>query len=365
MQAQAVSRCARCAMPDTYPEVTFDDEGVCNFCRFYDAHWAEWMASPELQRESDTALRRIFAKAQRKKKPYDALIGISGGKDSSYMLYLLREVYGLNVLTFTKDGGFLAEDAKRRIDRLVKIFDVPHIYVYDPLAAELSGVFMKRTGNFCAPCELSTFNLSEMMAREYDVPLLVIGSSSRTEAAPPKYLNPWDPWYFHNVLKDLRYHERLRASCYGRNYLILEAIEHVLGRRRLVVLPNYIPWDEDEIRALFEREYGIVFGSEHSDCFASSVAHGLYRHKLGGNDPEVAKIALFVRTGKLTRDEALQKMEALSDAESEADLAHFLDMTGLTRGEFDEARDKTPTPYLTGIPRMFNEVRKRVRRQLA
>ena len=218
MQTQDVIRCTRCAMPDSYPEVAIDDEGVCNFCRFYDANWAEWMESPELQAKSEAALRSILTAAQRKHKQYDVLIGISGGKDSSYMLYLLREVYGLNVLTFTKDGGFLAEDAKERIAKLVKAFDVPHLYMNDPLAPELSGVFMKRTGNFCAPCELSTFNLSAMVAREYDIPLLAIGSSSRTEAAPPKYLNPWDPWYFRNVLKDLRYRERLRASCYGRNY---------------------------------------------------------------------------------------------------------------------------------------------------
>ena len=246
MHAQDVKRCTRCAMPETYPDVVFDDDGVCNLCRFYDENWAEWMASPELQKRSEAKLRSIFSAAQRKGKPYDALIGISGGKDSSYMLYLLREVYDLKVMTFTKDGGFLAEDAKRRIDELVRVFDVPHIYVNDALAPELSGAFMKQTGNFCAPCELSTFNLSAIVAREYDIPLLVIGSSSRTEAAPPKYLNPWDPWYFKNVLKGLHYRERLRASCYGRNYLILEAMAQVLGRRRLVVLPNYLPWDEEE-----------------------------------------------------------------------------------------------------------------------
>ena len=115
-----------------------------------------------------------------------------------------------------QDGGFLGEEAKQRIATLVKIFDVPHLYVNDSLAPELSGEFMRKTGNFCAPCELSTFNLSLMVAREFDVPLIVIGSSSRTEAAPPKYLNPAGPWrYFGNVLKDARYRERLRASCYA------------------------------------------------------------------------------------------------------------------------------------------------------
>ena len=87
--------------------------------------------------------------------------------------------------------------------------------------------------------------------------------------------------------------------------------------------------------------------------------------KLGGNDPEVAKLALFVRTGKLTRAEALERMEALDSSEAEANLDRFLETTGLTQSEFEESRDLSPAPYLTGIPRLFNEVRKRVRRQMA
>ncbi len=59
------------------------------------------------------------------------------------MLYLLREVYDLKVMTFTKDGGFLPrmQAAHRRVGG---VFDVPHIYVNDALAPELSGAFMKQ-----------------------------------------------------------------------------------------------------------------------------------------------------------------------------------------------------------------------------
>ena len=67
----------------------------------------------------------------------------------------------------------------------------------------------------------------------------------------------------------------------------------------------------------------------------------------------------------MTRDDALARMQALERVEPETNVDRFLEMTGLTQGEFDQALDKTPAPYLTGIPRMFNRVRKLIRRQAA
>ena len=61
MATQGPGRWVRCGMPESYPEVAFDSDGLCNFCRHYDATWAEWMSSPELQRQSEAELKRIFA----------------------------------------------------------------------------------------------------------------------------------------------------------------------------------------------------------------------------------------------------------------------------------------------------------------
>jgi len=358
-------RCVRCIMPESYPGVTFNEQGVCNFCEYYEKHWAKKIGNPEVRKRSEEQLQRIFDNAKRKNKTFDALVGLSGGKDSSYMLYLCCEVYGLKVLSFTKDGGFLSEDAKARIEKLVKALKVPHLYYQDPLAPELSGAFMRKTGNFCGPCELSTFNISAILAREYDIPLIMVGSSTRTEAAPPKNLNPWDPWYFRNVMKDLSYRERLRCSCYGRNYILLEGLAYLLRKRRMVLLPNYVEWDDEKNQELFDRKYGIHFGAEHSDCWASPVATLLYTKKLGGNDPRVAKLSLFIRSGKMSRDKALKDLQTLQSDPAPHVLDNFLKMVGMTRQEFDAASEKTPSPYITGLPRMFNSLRKKVRRQAA
>jgi hypothetical protein len=350
-------------MPENYPGVTFNEEGVCNLCQHFDKHWGAWVESAERKARSEAELRRIFAAAKRKGKPYDALLGISGGKDSSYSLYLCHKVYGLKLLTFTKDGGFLSDEAESRIEQLVKAYGVPHFYYQDPLAPELAAVFMRKTGNFCAPCELATFDMSAVICREYDIPLLIVGSSSRTEAGAPKVLNPWDPWYFANVTRDEPYRERIRCSFYGRNYLIREGIARVLGKRRIVLLPDYLEWDEDEICELFKREFGFDFGEEHSDCWATGVAGYLYRRKLANNNPRVAKYSLFVRTGKMTRAEALEHLGRSDGNLPPPNLDRFLKVTGMTHEEFEAASERSPLPYATGLSKLINHLRKRIRRQ--
>jgi hypothetical protein len=358
-----VRRCVRCVMPENYPGVTLDAEGTCNYCRTFDAQWGHWMTSLEAQAASEAELRSIFQAAKSKHKRYDALLGISGGKDSSYALHLCRAVYGLNVLTFTKDGGFLSDVARERIEKLVSRYHAPHVYCHDPLFLNLAGIFTRKTGNFCAPCELSTFNLSAMMAREYDVPLLILGTSSRTEAGAPKALNPWDPWYFNKVMKNEPFRERISCSCYGHNYIVKESIARLQGKRNIVLLPDYVPWDEDGIRVFFKRELGFDFGGEHTDCWATGIAEYLYRKKMNGNTPEVGKMSLLVRTGKITRQDALEELRADDKDKQPPQLDRFLQVTGLTQHEFEAAAQKSPAPYLGGISKMFNTLRKRIRRQ--
>ena len=148
---------------------------------------------------------------------YDALVPISGGKDSSYILHLCKRVYRLNVLAFTNNNGFLTDVAKVNIDKIVKKLGVDHVYYAEPLMVDLARHFFIYTGHFCAPCELGTFNANYMIAEEYDIPLIIYGSSSKTDAGFPKELNPWNPWYFKRVLKKSEFCEQVRSTFFGQN----------------------------------------------------------------------------------------------------------------------------------------------------
>jgi len=102
--------CTKCILPDTFPGIHFDDQGVCNFCRDFKGEVA-------LKEEKEVYYNKFLdlIKQVKGKSDYDATLAYSGGKDSTYTLYLLKEVFKLRVLTITFDNGFISEQAFKNI----------------------------------------------------------------------------------------------------------------------------------------------------------------------------------------------------------------------------------------------------------
>jgi hypothetical protein len=79
----------------------------------------------------------------------------------------------------------------------------------------------------------------------------------------------------------------------------------------------------------------------------------------------VAKYSLLIRSGKMTCADAIEKLSKIESNVPPLNLDRFLKVTGMTLQEFETASEQTPTTYLTGLPRLFNALRSKVRRQAA
>ncbi len=102
--------CSKCVLPSTFPNITFDADGVCNFCR-------NFKGETKLNEEKKEYLGKFkeLIKQVKGKSDYDCTLSYSGGKDSTYTLYLLKDVFKLKVLAFTFDNGFVSEQAFKNI----------------------------------------------------------------------------------------------------------------------------------------------------------------------------------------------------------------------------------------------------------
>src|SRR5512136_2262288 len=116
--------CANCVLPETFPRIRFDKEGVCNYCRHSQGKGSREEKAAQCRRKFDSLVLQY-----RGKSSYDALMCYSGGKDSTYTLSLLREKYGLNVLAVTVDNGFVSNQASQNIHNVVEELAVDHIFL--------------------------------------------------------------------------------------------------------------------------------------------------------------------------------------------------------------------------------------------
>jgi hypothetical protein len=119
--------CRNCLLPEEVAGADIDDSGVCALCRGYSAsdQSAAEIARRRYETDLEAALRDCRGKGE-----YDCLVNLSGGKDSCYLLYKLKEEYGLNVLAFTTDMN-VPEVAWDNMRRTVATLGVKHV-VYTP-----------------------------------------------------------------------------------------------------------------------------------------------------------------------------------------------------------------------------------------
>ena len=117
-------RCERCINDNSMRKISFDREGICNYCRNY-----EMIANQIQNYEYLEELFKERIERVRGQYDYDAAVGISGGKDSVFVLEQLVSRYHLKIKAFTMNNGFLTEAAKQNIDRMVREFGVKHEYI--------------------------------------------------------------------------------------------------------------------------------------------------------------------------------------------------------------------------------------------
>jgi glutamine---fructose-6-phosphate transaminase (isomerizing) len=112
-------RCTKCVLPETFPFITFDEHGVCNYCRAYKHRPVH----------GEKALRKKVARYRGTDGKPDCLVAISGGRDSCYGLHYIKRVLKMNPIAYTYDWGMVTDLARRNISRMCGELGVEHIII--------------------------------------------------------------------------------------------------------------------------------------------------------------------------------------------------------------------------------------------
>jgi N-acetyl sugar amidotransferase len=336
--------CRSCVLPDSRPNLTINESGVCNACRAHktkrDIDWAK----------REEAFREVVKYAQACSVGYDCLIPVSGGKDSTWQVITCLE-YGLTPLAVTWKTPARTEIGQRNLDNLVSL-GVDHIdYQINPrVESQFMLKAFRRFGSTAVPMHMALFNIPLNLSLSLGIPLVVWGENAAFEygtndesLAGFRLDSAWFRKYgvTHNTTA-----EDWLADGFTRKQLAAYFRPDV-GRLdahglRAVFLGYYFPWDpQTSLAAATAHGFSFKAGAARTGYYDYadidddfiSLHHWMKWYKFGFTRL-FDNLSLEIRNGRVSRDEALRIIRETGNPTPEADIKKFCAFVGISCDQF-------------------------------
>jgi N-acetyl sugar amidotransferase len=327
------------------PSIRFDEQGVCNY-------WYEYKKAESEQvftgTEGKEKLDGLAAKIKRdgEGKPYDCLIGLSGGVDSTYVAWLVKQL-GLRPLAVHLDNGWDSELAVKNIENIIRKLDF-HLYTLVVNWEEFKDIQLAYLKASVVDIEVvsdhAIFATMYKLARDHNISYIISGTNVVTEQImPPDWL--FQKMDFRN-LKDI--HDqfgKLKLKTYPtfdfRKYVYYSAIL----RLSPISILNYVPYNKKEVKNLITRELEWRdYGGKHYESVFTKFYQAFILPEKFKIDKRKAHYSTLICSGQMTRQEALHLLnEPLYDPqELKADKEYVLKKFGLSASEFENIMRMLP-----------------------
>ena len=322
-----MKRCTKCILPETFPSIKFDSTGVCNYCNNYRGPERQEILKSEYSIKFKSLITDLITSIGRqapKNNSYNVLMAYSGGKDSTYTLDIFKNHYKLNVLALTFDNGFISPFAINNIKHVCDQLGVDHITYktqFNTLkkifAASIStNIFSKKTieraSTICSACMGIVKFITLKMALEKNIPFIGYGWSPG-QAPVQSSVMKINEQFIHSSQKSLLEPLQKIAGDVILPYFLNESDFNKLSTNNFYNIHPlaFLNYNEEQI---YQRIKQLGWkspkdtDSNSSNCLLNSFANQTHLDKYGFH-PYVFEIAGLVRSGVLSRNEGIQKIE--------------------------------------------------------
>lgn len=314
--------CTRCVLPATFPGISFDAAGLCNFCRAFVGG-----SGLDEQKRLQEAKFLSLLEAQRPASTHDVLMAYSGGKDSTYTLDLFVNRYHLKVLALTFDNTFVSERAFANMRSVCGELGVDHL-VIRPQPRMLRKIFrvaaekelyspktIERASTICTSCIGLVKSVTLRTALEKNIPFVGFG---------------WSPGQAPIQSSVMRTNAAMVRATQHAIYTPLhaiagDAIDPYFVTAEQFGQPEKFPWNVHPLAFLEYDEEAVVaqnrtLGWERPDdtdqnstnCLLNAYANQVHLKRYGFN-PYAWEIANMVRAGVMSRGLGLEKVTTAED----------------------------------------------------
>ena len=361
--------CKTCLFPESKPDLLFDDEGICSACN---ASKNKDLGIDWKKREND--FFQIINKYKREGAGYDCLIPVSGGKDSTYQAYFMKEVCGLNPLCVCFETTTPTEIGNRNLDNISKLgIDVIHFKknynAYKTMVIE----GFKRVGDEMWPNHIGIFTIPVMFAVKLNIPLIIWGENPQMEYGGP------DLDSINSHILNRRWLEEFGGLLGNR----IEDMIGVNGLTRKQLTPYFYPPDEEinrvgvvglflgsyffwdakkQLKIILEKGFSIkedgpVEGTYTNYENLDEKMHGLHdylKYVKYGFGRATDHASIDIRNKRITREQGLELVKKYDGKYPHLSIQTFIEYSNMSKSEIDEIIDSFTNPMLFEIDEKGN-----------
>jgi hypothetical protein len=345
--------CRRCVLDASIPGVRFDAEGICNHCRIHDRLSHLYPAGARGRHELARLAQEIRARGTG--KPYDCVVGVSGGRDTSYCLHMTKEI-GLRPLAVHFDNGWDADVSKNNLRKLCAKLDVDlHTVIADwEESRELTNCTIRASVPYIDMTDDVGIARSLYDAAVHEgVRYIILSHSFREEGIKPLLWNYFDGRYTRALIRRFARIEIRKFKNVDIHHLLYW---HFVKRIKVVNLTNYYDDAGTHVEQLLAQRYGWVDTQQHhfdNEIFA--LVSYYMRTKFGIN-LWALDWAAKVRTGAITREQALEAITRPPAYETPENIGYCLKKQGIDPEEWQQIL-AAPPKYFTDYPNYYGFLR--------
>ena len=336
-------------MDTTDPNIEFNLAGLCSHCINFDERISkEW--SPQGSRFEEILPRIQRIRKQGRDLPYDCIIGISGGLDSSYVAYVAKEVFELRPLLFHVDAGWNTKHAVENVGKIVsglKLDLYTEVINWEEMR-DLQVAFLRsQVADQDLPQDLAFFSSLYKFAVENGYKYIITGGNFSTECIREPMA--WGAYYGTDTVYVKDIHSRFGSiplSTFPRvdilKYKIYDKFVHGL---EVVKLLDYVQFTKKDAEALLNTKFGWKpFQHKHHESIFTRFYESFWLPRKFGFDKRRAHFSSLILTGQMKRVDALMRLETpeLDDAALFREFDYVAKKLGLTPQGLREIFEKRP-----------------------
>lgn len=343
-----LKRCANCILPESYPGITFNEQGVCNHC----------LTHKKAECQGEPALLSVVEPYKNSNREYDCIVGISGGRDSAYVAHYAVRVLNLRVLAYTYDNGFMPEQTKENVENIVTLLGIDHViekqkYVQENIRRVIPCWIHKPSpamvSFLCTGCRTGGMRGFVKTARNNKTPLVIMGEGEPERSFAEDLLSISTGvrskklslilGFLREIIRNPHYVNRNCLAGFAQEFLYRYVHEYD-KKVRMVQFFTFIEWNEKTIHSVIQKELKWrkpphSRSSWRSDCRIHLLKQYLYRETLGFTKNDEL-LSGMIRDNMITREDALKRVEN-DNIISQQFLISFLDELGLNFSALDIA----------------------------